>query len=149
MYDKLEQLDEEQFANEIDNSSIISYNNLYDNLATTNLYKLKRVRQVGVNEDNIPIKKNVVIKAYASGNTGTFIVNAVSGYTSKCKVGSSDEKLFYSVAICTGEGRNSQPINLYYDSPEQYEEHYMTTVHPDVKYRWHQKHKCYLSLLTS
>jgi hypothetical protein len=138
---------DEPHDTELDSS--IGHLDLYDSSITSNLYKLKRTRQVGMDEENMPIFKKVVIKAYGSGETGTNIINAVTGYTSKCKVGSRDERLFYSVAICTGEGRHRQPISLFYDSPEQYEEHYMTIVDDERKELWHKKYKAYLNELKS
>lgn len=136
--------------NDFDNfSSIISYknNDVVNELINSNLYKLKRIRQTGINDEGEPIFQRVTIKAYASGLTGTFIINAVTGFTSNCKVGSKDEYLFYRVSISTGEGRNSQPIYLYYDSPEQYEEHYLTNADPLIKEQWNKRYKAYLNEL--
>jgi hypothetical protein len=130
------------------NSSFLQ-KDLYD--SSTNdkykYYKLKRVRQTDTDKYNKPVYSNVTIKAYPSGQTGTCIVNAVSGYTSRCKVGSNDEKLFYTVAICTGEGRNREPISLYYDSPQQYEEHFLTSLDNDIKEQWTRKNKRYIKQL--
>lgn len=135
---------------EIDNYSFSSnelLNDIYSSDIVSNYYKLKRRRCFQENDEII--SKSVNIKVYSSGDTGSFIVNAETGYTSRCRVGSADERLFFSVAICTGEGRNRQPISLYYDSPEQYETHYITTVNPEVKAKWKRRQKEYLRKLSS
>jgi hypothetical protein len=152
MYDTSVQVEDEHVlsnVDEIDNClSLISYNNEYNGESVdTNFYKLKRIRQVGLDDDNKPILNRVTIKAYGSGQRGTYIVNAVTGYTSNCKVGTKDEYLFYRVSISTGEGRNRQPIYLYYDSPEQYEEHYMTKADPYIKDAWNRRYRTYLNQL--
>jgi hypothetical protein len=134
---------------ELDNHSLSSLelHDLYGCDIVTNFYKLKRRRHIGNDDDGRPIHKKVNIKVYSSGERGSFIVNAETGYTSRCRVGSLDEKLFYSVHVSTGEGRNRQPISLYYDSPEQYESHYMTIVEPNIKQQWKQKNRQYLHKL--
>ena len=68
--------------------------------------------------------KNITVEMYGSGDSGTYIRNAVTGEYTKHIVGSKAEELFYKVAICTGIGRNG-PICLFYDTRSQYETHQM------------------------
>jgi hypothetical protein len=135
---------------ETTSTSSLIQKDLYDSLTNDKYkyYKLKRIRQTAFDKYNQPVYSTVTIKAYPSGQTGNNIINAVSGYTSRCKVGSNDEKLFYTVAICTGEGRNREPISLYYDSPEQYEEHFITSVDDDTKEQWNRRYKSYVKQLS-
>ena len=70
---------------------------------------------------------------------GASIRNAVSGlYESNHKVGSIDEDLFFKVAMCTGENKTSTNM-LFYDSPEQYERHFMCSISTATKDRWNDK----------
>jgi hypothetical protein len=70
---------------------------------------------------------------------GRRIRNAVSGYFTNHFVGTSDEYLYFSNLICTGEG-GTTPHCLFYDTPEQYERHMHTTLSDDSKDRWRQRY---------
>lgn len=63
------------------------------------------------------------------------IRNAVTGYYENCKVGQFKSRLYFKVALCTGEhGQN--PAHLYFDSPEQYESHCNIRVSSEIKKVW-------------
>jgi hypothetical protein len=47
-------------------------------------------------------------------------------------MGSKDEKTLFKVRLLF----ENPSRNLYYDSPEEYERHFMTTVKSDVKQKW-------------
>ena len=95
--------------------------------------------------------KTVPIYIYTTRYTpGSRIRNAVSGFSDKhIVVGTKDEDLFFKVSLSTGElGGNPYGNHLYYDSPEQYEKHFYTTIHDKrikdtwwKKYRLNQKNK--------
>jgi|LauGreDrversion4_2_1035121.scaffolds.fasta_scaffold625303_2 hypothetical protein len=69
-----------------------------------------------------------------------FIKNAVTGVIeAPFRVGSSDEDLFFSVMLSTGECGKTPPC-LFYDSPEQYERHFYTTVSEETKLRWRNRY---------
>ena len=78
----------------------------------------------------------IIIENYGSGSQGTFIRNAVTGVRYDTVVGSSDEDLFFKVIDSVGRNGTKEPLMLYFDSPEQYENHHFTTVSPDVKQKW-------------
>ena len=85
---------------------------------------------------------NVLIENYGSSCLhGKLIRNAVSGSYYNILTGSSDEDLLFKVIDSTGYGRNKrrEPIMLYYDSPEEYENHHFTLVSPAIKEKWKQK----------
>ena len=69
-----------------------------------------------------------------------FIRNAVTGaIESPFRVGSCDEDLYYSVMLSTGEHGQTPPC-LFYDTPEQYERHFFTTVSDEAKLRWRTRY---------
>ena len=79
------------------------------------------------------------IKNYGSGSQGSLIVNAVTGNKYNIKVGSAKENLLFKVIDATGFNGRKEPLMLYYDSPEQYEQHYFTNISPDAKQQWVQR----------
>jgi len=83
--------------------------------------------------------KRITIKNYGSGCQGSRIINAVTGTKYNIKVGSSEENIFFKVTDATAFNGRNEPLMLYYDSPEQYENHYFTNVSPDVKQQWMQR----------
>ena len=83
--------------------------------------------------------KFITIENYGSGTIGTRIRNAVTGVKENFMVGSADEDLFFKVTDSTGRYGRKDPLILYYDSPEQFENHHFTTVNQDIKNRWYEK----------
>ena len=76
------------------------------------------------------------ISYYGSGSTGTKIRNAVDGgYTSFVVGRTKDEKNFFKVTMACGEHPNGS-VNLFYNSPEEYEKHQYLTLDQDTKNRW-------------
>lgn len=84
--------------------------------------------------------KNVTIEIYGSGQTGSRIRNAVSGQRYNFLVGSVDEDLFFKVTDSRAHYGRKEALHLYYDTPEQYENHHFTTVSQNVKNSWNDKH---------
>jgi len=83
--------------------------------------------------------KNVTINMHGSGDSGSFIRNAVTGAVTNYIVGSKDQELFYKVSMCTGLDREHRPVHLFYDSPTQYENHQFTHVSDEVKELWSER----------
>lgn len=81
----------------------------------------------------------VIIELYGSGDTGTRIKNAVTGSKTPYLVGSSNEDLFFKVVDATGNGGRKDSLILFYDSPEQYENHQFITLDQCVKESWLNK----------
>lgn len=79
------------------------------------------------------------IEMYGSGDIGSHIRNAISGQRTPHLVGSKDEDLYFSVVEATGINGRSEGVRLFYDSPEQYESHFHTTLNQSIKERWHNK----------
>lgn len=82
-------------------------------------------------------KKRVAVEFYTTNITpGSKIRNAITGvYQNKFAVGSRSEDLFYKVANASDVCRNDQHI-MFFDSPEQYERHFHTTVLQPCKEEW-------------
>ena len=87
----------------------------------------------------------VLIESYGSGQQGDRIKNAVTGERTRFAVGSSDEDLFFKVSDA---GRRNIPLVLFYDSPEQYENHHFTAVDDKLKESWNLKHALALKKYT-
>jgi hypothetical protein len=69
-----------------------------------------------------------------------YIKNAITGaIEAPFRVGTEDEDLFFSVFLSTGECGPTPPC-LFYDSPEQYERHFYTTVSDELKVRWRTRY---------
>lgn len=81
----------------------------------------------------------VIIEMYGSGDTGTKIRNAVTGSKTPYLVGSLNEELFFKVADATGNGGRKDSLILFYDSPEQYENHQFIMLDQGVKESWFNK----------
>jgi hypothetical protein len=79
------------------------------------------------------------VEMYGSGDIGTHIRNAVSGQRTPHLVGSKNEDLYFSVIEATGINGRSEGVRLFYDSPEQYENHFHITLDQNIKQRWHNK----------
>jgi hypothetical protein len=77
---------------------------------------------------------------YGSGNTGTFIRNAVTGERRNHRVGSADEYLYFSVSMCNGLDKLNGPVHLFYDTPSQYEKHQYVLLDPEITEKWYQRY---------
>jgi hypothetical protein len=83
--------------------------------------------------------KTVTIEDYGSGQTGSNIRNAVTSQRYPYLIGSVNEDLFFRVVEATGLNGRNEPLRLYYDTPEQYENHHFVTVNQNVKEQWYEK----------
>lgn len=63
---------------------------------------------------------------------GSPIINAVDGTRYKYKVGSYDEKRFYTVMVNNGK----ECAKLFYNNPEQYEQHRGAQISQESKDAW-------------
>ena len=93
-----------------------------------NYHKYKKMVTVE-DETGYRSQKKVLIEYYASGQTGSYIRNAQTGISTKDIVGSKSEDFYFKITI-----GNSN--HLFYDSPEQYERHFHTTVLQPCKEEW-------------
>jgi hypothetical protein len=78
----------------------------------------------------------VIIELYGSGDTGTKIRNAVTGAKTPYLVGSLNEDLFFKVMDASGNNGRKDSLILFYDSPEQYENHQFVMVSQSIKEAW-------------
>jgi hypothetical protein len=83
--------------------------------------------------------KRVTIENYGSGSLGSLVRNAVTGDKYNIVVGSADEDLLFKVIEASGRNGRKEPLMLYYDSPEQYENHQFVVISEDIKQKWSQK----------
>ena len=128
------------------------YEAAWDELSTENSYNSKGVsaKQTSVLKHNHVIRvdpvKNKPVKVlyYETPNIPyATIRNAVTGASQySFRVGTSDEYLFYSVLLATGEAGQSAPC-LFFDNPEQYEKHFFTTIPNEAKDAWRDTREYY------
>ena len=81
--------------------------------------------------------KNINIEIYCSSENG-YIRNAITGYRSRVKVGSSEEYTYFKVKMASGECKNNSGV-LFYDSPEQFEKHQFINLKLPIKEQWYNK----------
>lgn len=85
-------------------------------------------------------RKSTKVSFYETTNTpNQYIRNAVSGSVMPYRVSSYDEDLFYSVLLATGETGQTSAL-LFYDNPEQYEEHFGVSLPGEAKDAWRVKY---------
>lgn len=98
---------------------------------------MKLVRHITINNNKKKVKTEIYKTPIAQG---TRIRNAVSGLYDNTHVGKYDEDLYFKVSLCAGES-GQDPTHLYYESPEQYEKHFLITVDKSIKEKWFQKYR--------
>ena len=86
-------------------------------------------------------KNNRGIKYYYQDMPGRCIINAVTGTIYQFKVGSKSEKRFWRVAAPVKNINVTEGTKLYYDSPEQYEQHFNIEVDTKLKREWRESVK--------
>ena len=97
--------------------------------------------------DNNGNNKKVKLEYYTSGGTGSQIRNAETGEYTKYKVGSINEELFFSVIIADGTCKSKNGLRtLFYNDPEQYEDHYYKIVNFELKQKWYNRKNKLLNL---
>ena len=105
-----------------------------------------------VKRKNPDTNKFTRVEFFPTSSTPNMIIkNAVTGTFQGLdgrffRVGTSDEDLFFSVILATGElGQNAS--TLFYDNPEQYERHFFTKLSQPIKEKWTEKSNSALSHL--
>ncbi len=68
-------------------------------------------------------------------NPGNLIRNPISGSRSNDRVGTKAERTYFKIRMTT-VGDGVEPVTLYYDSPDTYENHMHTKVSKDIKKEW-------------
>lgn len=115
-------------------------NSLFNNNDTNVLVKDGHCRIFRkVNNKTVPIY--IYTTRYSPGSK---IHNAVSGLGDKRVVvgKAKDEDSFFKISLSTGElGKIPYGKHLYYDSPEQFEKHFYTTVDKRIKDNWWKKYR--------
>jgi hypothetical protein len=123
--------------NELDNISVNNKNILLDIKKMDKGYnKIKRkLNKLWVDGKYY---NTVYIEYYSSGDNGSRIRNAVTGFRMNEKVGSVGEDLFFKVKLINGHYKKGSG-NLFYDSPEQYEKHQFCVLDANIKEMWYKK----------
>jgi hypothetical protein len=81
-----------------------------------------------------------ITNCYSSGDTGSLIRDAMTGYYYNVKVGSKEEDAFFKVRVCHQKFNVNFPVTLFYSSPEEYEREHYQTLNFDTKIKWQRKY---------
>jgi hypothetical protein len=108
--------------------------NYYQKRNSTELIGDDHYRTVLKSKGKSPIFVEYYITKYYPG---IIIRDAVTGNYEKAKVGRLDEDLYFKVKISNG---NDSDGHLYYNSPEEYERHWHTSLPLAIKQTWLEKY---------
>lgn len=78
------------------------------------------------------------IELYTSGDRGHRIRNAITGINSDDKVGSKQEDLYFKVKNVS-DLKHAKIGSLFYESPEQFEQHQFQVLSDEIKEKWYIK----------
>jgi hypothetical protein len=101
-----------------------------------------KVIRTYIDENNV--KHKYLLEYYTSGNNKSLIRNAVTGLKYKnYRVGTKDEDLLFKISINMGQNNKTKEL-LFYDSPEQYEQHQYQKLSYRTINSWREKqlNKC-------
>jgi len=84
-------------------------------------------------------RKPIKIEAYGSGDTGSKIRNPITGERYNYFVGSKYEDLFFKVKMNNEKFGSRDGPTLFYESPEQYENHVKCELDRRIKEKWVEK----------
>lgn len=87
-------------------------------------------------------RKFIKIPVYESSLTPNHrIKNAITGISTPHRVGSQAESFFFKVCFATGVEGRREPINLFFETPNDYEKHFLESVSDDVKEKWAERYR--------
>ena len=130
------------------NVDVNEYDELDKQKTANKLLRMTDVNYARCRKDNVKkvTKKNgkvldkpVYYDLYGSGDVGSHIRHAITGFRTPHLVGTSDEDLYFVVSDARGLAQNQHPLILFFDSPEQYEKHCYTVVSEHIKQNWIKK----------
>lgn len=139
--------------NDINYDSYSEYGNTYysDHDSTTDItdntknpkYIYKKIIEKGFHKFLKSYKEQLLkIGFYETNITpGTLIRSAITGNRyEKFKVGTYIEDLFFKVCNTTIETGSRCPLYLFFDSPEEFENHFKCKVSDEIKNKWKIKY---------
>ena len=87
-------------------------------------------------------RKYIKIPVYESSMTPNHrIKNAITGCSTPHRVGSKGESLYFKVCWATGVEGRREPINLFFETPIEFEKHFLVTLSDDVKEKWAERYR--------
>jgi hypothetical protein len=132
----------EEYYNPADEVDIRSDDNYAKNKAAEEIKVLDKLYQKfykSVQIDDSKFNKRIAVQCYGSGQIGSRIRNAVTGQYYNYVVGSVDEDLVFKVIDAVGRNGRKDPLFLFYDTPEQYENHQFVKLSQGIKEKWYQR----------
>lgn len=87
-------------------------------------------------------RKYVMIPVYETSATPNHrIKNAITGISTPHRVGTQAEDLYFKVCWATGTEGRREPINLFFETPREFEKYFMETLTDDVKTNWLKRYR--------
>ena len=82
--------------------------------------------------------KTKIVTVYKSNGCGSRIIDAVSGIETRHTVGSAAEHLYFKILYVGNVvfGELSEPLCMFFNSPEEYEFHLLETLSLETKTNW-------------
>jgi hypothetical protein len=132
---------DDYYASPNDNDIMADVQKKLDKLefAITDKYHEKFVRHIHKKWHDGKYYDKMTVSVFGSGQHGSRIRNAVTGLRTPYLVGSKDEDLFFKVTDAKGYKNKNESLTLFYDSPEQFENHQFTLLSQPTKEQWLQK----------
>ena len=121
------------------NSVDLKKNKLMESIKPRDKNYVKMTKNVNTKWRDGKYYDTVTLELYGANGVGTRIRNAITGSKTPYLVGSKYEDLFFKVSECSGVNGLKDPLQLYYDSPEQYENHFFVMVDSTIKSNWHKR----------
>lgn len=85
-------------------------------------------------------RKYLMVPVYETPlSCGRRIKNAITGLTTPFRVGTHAESLFFKVCWAVGIDGRKDPIILFFETPAEYEKHFLVSVPDAVKAEWTER----------
>lgn len=125
-----------------------SYNNFGSDIYFNNEIEYHRILKKNVTNSNNFRSANDYeyknIDVFSNKPNNKYIVHAIRGIITQHLIGTTDEKLYYKIKILNGTKNNKKYITLYYNSPEEYENHLDIKLDEQIKKNWYEEKNKYL-----
>ena len=99
-------------------------------------------RDVPLKLRDIIKRKYIKIPVYETSLTpNNRIKNAITGISTPHRVGSQAESLYFKVCFATGVEGRQEPINLFFETPNEFEKYFLESISDNVKEKWAERYR--------
>lgn len=121
-----------------------------DGHSETSQFRRRIQDLLGGDKSSVEIKHNKKrIKCFPTMGSGSRMRHAVTGRIFVDRVGSAKEYAYFSVVVATGYLKSKgdkfgDPLVLYYETPEEHEQHFGVVLGDTSKNHWRQRKKQFM-----